>query len=125
MLVSFVVCATLFALLPAPATAVEPETVLPSAYSVTIDASSRTAEVTFALALSEVSSYPVTITAVGGAVEEQLWQGSLSAGVYRIRLPITKISSGRLKIVLKTKIVNRRNAGSDSFLVYQTWEGSL
>ena len=111
--------------LPAAAPAAEPEVVLPSSFVVNLDPSSRTAEITFALALSQVSSYPVTITAISGSAEEQLWQGNLTAGVYRISLPITKISSGPLKIVLRTKVVNRGERGSDSFLVYQTWEGSL
>jgi hypothetical protein len=82
-------------------------------------------EMTFALALSEVSSYPVTITAIGGAVEEQLWTGSLSEGVYQFQAPLTKITSGPLKLVLKTKVTNRTEGGGQSFVTYQKWEGTI
>ena len=125
MLAPLALCATLLAAVPGSAPAAEPEKILPSAFSASLDSSSKTVEVTFALALSETPTYPVTIFAVSGSTEEQLWQGSLSGGVYRITLPITKISSGPVKIVMRTKIVNRNEKGSDSYLVIQTWEGSL
>lgn len=82
-------------------------------------------EVTFALALSEVSSYPVTITATSGATEEVLYSGSLSAGVYRMNAPLTKITSGPVKLILKTKVTNRSESGTQSFLSYQRWEGTV
>jgi hypothetical protein len=82
-------------------------------------------EVTFALALNEVSTYPLTITAVSGSVEEVLWQGTLSEGIYRLSAPLTKISSGPLKVVLRTKLTNRDERGAQTFLRYVTWEGSV
>jgi len=82
-------------------------------------------DMTFALALNEVSSYPVTITAVGGPVEEILWEGSLTGGFYRLRAPLTKITSGALKVVLRTKLTNRDARGGQTFLRYLTWEGTI
>ena len=71
------------------------------------------AEVTFALAMNEVSTYPLTITAVSGALEEVLWEGTLTEGFYRLRAPLTKITSGTLKVVLRTKLTNRGPSGAD------------
>jgi hypothetical protein len=82
-------------------------------------------EVTFALTLNESSSYPLTITAASGAVEEILWEGSLAEGFYRLQAPLTKITSGPLKVVLRTKLTNRDARGGQTFLRYLTWEGSV
>ena len=83
-------------------------------------------DVTFALALSEIASYPVTITAIFGSTEEVLFEGSLDSGVYRLSAPLKKISgNGDLKVVLKTKVTNRKDNASDVFLVYQTWQGPM
>ena len=70
-------------------------------------------DVTFALALNESSSYPLTITAVAGPVEEILWEGSLPEGFYRLRAPLTKITAGALKVVLRTKLTNRDAGRTD------------
>ena len=82
-------------------------------------------DVTFALALSEVSNYPVTITAINGPLEEVLWDGMLSEGLYRLQAPLTKITSGALKVVLRTKVTNRSTQGPQSYLRYLTWEGTV
>ena len=83
-------------------------------------------DVAFALTLSEVSSYPVTITAVCCSTEEVLYDGTLPEGIYRFSAPLKKISGhGELKVILKTKITNRSDRGSESFLVYQRWQGSM
>jgi hypothetical protein len=83
-------------------------------------------DMTFALALSETPSYPVTITAICCSTEEVLFEGSLDAGVYRFSAPLKKISGhGELKVVLKTKVTNRKDKTSDVFLVYQTWQGPM
>ena len=81
-------------------------------------------DVTFALALSEVSNYPVTITAVSGPLEEVLWDGVLPEGLYRLEAPLTKIAAGSLKVVLRTRVTNRSAQGTQSFLRYLTWEGT-
>jgi len=106
--------------------AAEPER-LSAAFSVTPIAvgGQPQVEISFTLALSEVSSYPVTITAISGAVEEKLWDGSLTEGVYRLRAPLTKISSGPLKVILKTRSTNRSAEGNQTSIVYQKWEGVL
>ncbi|MHB8837007.1 MAG: hypothetical protein ACYC9Y_15060 [Candidatus Methylomirabilia bacterium] len=82
-------------------------------------------DVTFALALSEVSNYPVTITAINGPLEEVLWDGVLPEGLYRLQAPLTKITMGSLKVVLRTRITNRSAQGSQSYLRYLTWEGTI
>ena len=87
--------------------------------------SSPAVEVTFALALSEVSSYPVTITAISGSVEELLYEGTLSEGCYKVRAPLTKITSGAIKLVLRTRVTNRTAQGPLSYLRYLTWEGTI
>ena len=83
-------------------------------------------DVAFALTLSEVSSYPVTITAICCSTEEVLFDGTLPEGLYRFSAPLKKISGhGELKVILRTKVTNRSDKGSESFLVYQRWQGSM
>lgn len=95
-----------------------------NAFEVRVD--NRVVEVQFALALSEVSNYPVTITAMCCSTEEVLYQGTLTEGVYRLTAPLTKISGrGELKVVLKTRITSRSDRGNESFLVYQKWQGQM
>jgi len=77
--------------------AAEPESLPQKTFDVRVEGG--VVDVTFALALSEVSSYPVTITAISGPVEELLWDGTLTEGVYQLRAPLTKISSGAIKVV--------------------------
>jgi len=82
--------------------------------------------VDFTLALSEVSTYPVSITAISASTEEVLYEGTLSEGVYRFSGPLKKISGrGDLKVVLKTRVTNRTEKGGDSFPVYLKWQGSM
>lgn len=82
-------------------------------------------DMTFALALSEVSNYPVSITAINGPLEEVLWDGMLLEGLYRFQAPLTKITSGPLKVVLRTRVTNRSTEGAQSFFRYLTWEGTV
>lgn len=103
--------------------AAEPETLPQKTFDVRV--SGGVVDVTFALALSEVSNYPVTITAVNGPLEEVLWDGMLSEGIYRLRAPLTKITSGALKVVLRTRITNRSTKGAESYLRYLIWEGTV
>lgn len=112
--------------LPATGAAVDPERT-GSAFDVRITSGpgGPQVEMTFALAHSDVSSYPVTITAVAGTIEEQLWEGTLSEGVYRFRAPLTKIKSGQVRVVLKTRMRNLDAGGNQSFHSYQRWEGTI
>lgn len=103
--------------------AAEPESLPQRTFDVRVEGG--VVEVTFALALSEVASYPVTITAISGAVEELLWDGTLSEGFYRLRAPLTKIRAGSLKVVLRTRVTNRTAQGAQSFLRYLAWEGTI
>ena len=106
----------------APAGAAEPEQLGPA---FDVRASGSTVEVSFALTLSETSSYPVTITAVRDMVEEVLWEGSLAEGLYRFSGQLAKIRGvGPLKVILKTRIVNRSAQGNQTYISYQKWEGS-
>ena len=131
--------------LPIAPRAAEPERLFQKSFDVRVEGGSPpVVEVTFALALSEISDYPVRITAVGGAVEEQLYFGTLKEGMYRLRAPLTKISAGPLKVILKTKVTNRitpvkrkDQAGeedetrvrstqtAETSVRYLTWEGSI
>ena len=119
--------ALLLSLAPAaPAASAEPEVIAARTFDVRVDRSAGPALVIdFALALSEVDTYPVTITAIAGAVEEQLYNGSLAGGVYRLRAPLAKITSGTVRVVLKTRVINRSIGGNDVYVVYQKWEGQL
>lgn len=106
--------------------ATEPERLPEKTFDVRIESGATpTVEVTFALAMSDVPSYPVAITAIGGAVEELLYDGMLSEGFYRLRAPITKIKSGPIKLVLRTRITHRTGQGPQNFARYITWDGSL
>ena len=80
----------------------------------------------FTLAMSDVSSYPVTITAICCSTEEVLYEGTLSEGVYRFSAPLKRLrGSGDLRVVLKTRLTNRGEKASDSFNVYLTWQGRM
>ena len=112
-------------LINAPLTllAVQPELLPQKIFDVRVEGG--VADVTFALAMNEVSTYPMTITAVSGPLEEVLWEGTLSEGFYRLRAPLTKITSGPLKVVLRTKLTNRDARGTQTYLRYLTWEGKV
>ena len=112
-------------LINAPLTllAVQPELLPQKVFDVRVEGG--VADVTFALAMNEVSTYPMTITAVSGPLEEVLWEGTLSEGFYRLRAPLTKITSGPLKVVLRTKLTNRDARGTQTYLRYLTWEGKV
>lgn len=122
-LLALAALAAALAAAPLPAAAVEPER-LSRALEVKVRPGPAV-EVQFALALSEISTYPVTITAIGGTVEEQLWTGSLPDGVFRLTVPLTKIKPGPFRVVVRTKVTNRDGKKSSSFLTYQRWEGVL
>jgi hypothetical protein len=120
-------CAPLLALaLAAPLAAAGPELVS-KAFDVKV--ANGLVDVNFALNLSDVPSYPVTITAILGTIEEVLYEGTLAEGVYRFSAPLKKISGhGELKVVLKTKVTNRSDkgrTGGDAFLVYLKWQGAM
>lgn len=108
----------------APLAAAAPE--LLSAKPFDVKVAGGVVTVDFTLTLSEVSTYPVTITAICCSTEEVLYQGTLSAGVYRFSAPLTKLSGhGELRVVLKTRVTNRTEKGNDSFPVYLTWQGKM
>jgi hypothetical protein len=108
--------------LPCGVLAAQPDKIQ-TAYDVNID-SSGGVDVVFALALSEVPNYPVSITAISGSTEELLWEGSLSDGVYRLRAQLTKIGPGTVKVVLRTRVTNRSEKGNESYTRYVSWEGT-
>ena len=104
--------------------AAEPERLSAKPFDVSVAGGVVT--VSFTLAMSDVNSYPVTITAICCSTEEVLYQGTLGEGSYRFRAPLTKISGhGDLKVVLKTKVTNRSERGTDSFIVYLRWQGAI
>ena len=117
-------CALVLALaLAAPLTAAGPEMVS-RAFDVKV--ADGLVDVNFALAMSEVSSYPVTITAICCSTEEVLYEGTLAEGSYRFSAPLKKIrGSGDLRVVLKTRLTNRSEKASDSFNVYLKWQGRM
>jgi len=117
-------CALVLALaLAAPLTAAGPEMVS-RAFDVKV--ADGLVDVNFALAMSEVSSYPVTITAICCSTEEVLYEGTLAEGVYHFSAPLKKLSGrGELKVVLKTRVTNRSQAGNESYTVYLKWQGQM
>jgi len=112
--------------LAAPLAAAGPELV---SKSFDVKVTNGVVDVNFALNMSEVPSYPVTISAICCSTEEILYEGTLTAGIYRFSAPLKKISGhGDLKVVLKTKVTNRSDKerqGGDSFLVYLKWQGPM
>lgn len=119
-----IAAALLLCLAPGPLAAAQPELVSPNPFSVRV--ANGVVDMSFTLTMSEVTSYPVTITAISGSVEEVLFQGSLGEGVYRFSAPLTKISGGGdLKVILKTRVTNRSDRGNESFIVYFRWQGPM
>ena len=116
MILALVLC------LPWGLSAAEPE-LIQNAFDVSIDPTGMV-QVTFALALSEVPNYPVSITAISGGTEELLWDGNLTEGVYRLRAQLSKIGPGSVKVVLRTRVTNRSEKGNDSYTRYVSWEGT-
>lgn len=117
-------CACCLALaLTAPLAAAGPELI---SDSFEVRVTGGVVNVNFALALSEVSTYPVSITAICCSTEEVLFDGTLAAGVYRFSAPLKKISGhGELKVVLKTRVTNRSDRGNESFTAYLKWQGPM
>jgi hypothetical protein len=112
------------ALLAAPGhlRAAEPQPLSPRVFDVHVEGG--VVNVTFALALSDAPTYPVLISAIGGSVEEALWEGMLPEGFYSFQAPLTKITSGPLKIVLRTRITIRSAQGPQNAVKYLVWEGT-
>lgn len=109
--------------LAAPLAAAQPELITANPFDVRVE--NGTVDVSFTLALSEVSTYPVTITAISGATEEVLYRGTLSEGSYRLSAPLTTISGrGDLRVILKTRVTNRSDSGNESYNVYLKWQGT-
>ena len=117
-------CALVLALaLAAPLAAGEPE-MLSKPFDVKV--ANGVVEVNFALNLSEVSTYPVKITAISGSAEEVLYEGTLVEGIYRFSAPLKKLSGrGELKVVLQTQVTNRSEKGNTTFSAYLKWQGSM
>jgi hypothetical protein len=110
--------------LAAPLAAAGPELLTAKPFAVKV--AGNVVTVDFTLTLSEISTYPVRITASCCSTEEVLYEGTLSEGVYRLSAPLKKISGhGDLKVVLKTRVTNRSDKGNDSFLVYLKWQGPM
>lgn len=89
-------------------------------------------DIRFALALSEVNRYPITITLIqqaGSETEEQeLYKGQLTEGFYLLRVPLERFptESGEVnaKVIIKVRIFNRAPGGRQSFYSYRRWEGT-
>jgi hypothetical protein len=124
---SALLAAALLFATPVALPASEPEQLSAKSFDVAVrsEGGRPLVEVTFSLALSEISTYPVTITAVGSRGEEKLWEGVLGEGTYRLRAPLTTISAGPLKVVFKTKMTNRSYGKGESYLIYRKWEGTI
>ena len=121
--VALLLTALLIPAAPGSLSAAVPEPLAQKVFDVQVEGG--VVEMTFALALNDVSTYPLTITATSGSVEEVLWQGTLSEGIYRLSAPLTKISSGPLKVVLRTKLTTRDARGAQTCLRYVTWQGTI
>lgn len=121
LLLAFALCTV-----PAALRAAQPEKVgAPFEVSVTSGPGGPQVEMTFALIHSDVSTYPVTITAVAGPIEEELWKGSLPEGVYRFKGPLQKIKSGQVRLILKTRMTNIESGKNQSFNSYRRWDGQI
>jgi len=111
---------------PASSSAAEPEKVgAPFDVRVSAAPGGPQVDMTFSLTLSDVSTYPVTITAIAGSIEEELWKGTLPEGVYRFNGQLKKITSGPVRLVLKVRMTNLESGGGGSFHVYRRWEGTI
>lgn len=109
--------------LPHALAAAEPQLQPQPLFAARVDAGG--VEVTFAVGMSSVSTYPVTIMAIGGAVEELLYQGVLSEGIYTFKAPLKQVPPGPVKVLVKFNLVNRSVKGTETFTIYKTWEGSF
>ncbi|HEY6000354.1 MAG TPA: hypothetical protein VI078_13780 [bacterium] len=112
------------ATVPAAATAAEPEKIFGKVFDVVVGPG-PVLEITFPATLSEISSYPVTVTAVQGSTEEKLWEGVLGEGLYRLRAPLQRITSGQVRVIVRVKMTNLDAKGNQSYYVYRRWEGSI
>jgi len=111
---------------PVPLSAAEPERIgAPFEARIESAPGGPQVEMTFSLTLSDVSTYPVTITAIGGSIEEELWKGTLPEGVYRFRGQMNKIKSGPVRLVLKTRMTNLEAGNNQSYSSYRRWEGTI
>lgn len=132
----FVSAFVLSTLLAVPLAAAEPELI--SAKPFDVQVADGLVTVNFTLALSEVASYPVKITAICCTKEDVLYEGTLSEGAYRFSAPLKTISGhGDLTVVLQTRVTNRSSKtvekdgkkvpqySSDSFSVYLKWQGPM
>ena len=114
--------AVLLLALPAALYAEEPVKLSQPLFAVKVAAG--VVEVTFVAVMSEVSTYPVTIVAISGAIEEELYKGVLLEGIYVFKAPLKQVPPGPLKVVVKTNIKNRSSQGNQQYIIYKTWEGS-
>ena len=80
--------------------------------------------VTFALALSEVRSYPVTLTLTMGGEEIRIFDGRLDEGFWNVTEKV-RIKRGPWKVILRIKVTNRTEGGSTTFSSYTTAEGTF
>lgn len=120
----FLVALVLTLALAAPLAAAGPEQI--SARPFDVKVANGTVEVNFTLTLSEVPSYPVTITAICCSAEELLFEGTLAEGVYRFSTPLKKLSGhGDLTVVLRTRVTSRSEKGNESYVVYRKWQGPM
>lgn len=114
----------LTAALAGPLAAADPQLI--SAKPFDVQVANGQVNVNFTLALSEVTTYPVTITAISGATEEVLYEGLLTEGAYRFSSALSKITGhGELKVVLRTRVTNRSEKGNQSYTVYLQWQGTM
>ncbi len=90
--------------------------------------------VRFGLMMSEVKSYPVIITLVVGPPGSsqqttELFNGKLEEGFWQATQAV-KVQSAwgpeaPYKVIMKVRIFNRSVAGTDSFYIYYTAEGTF
>ena len=112
--------------LPAPLSAAEPEKIgVPFEATITPGQGGPQVDMTFSLTLSDVSTYPVTITAIAGSTEEELWKGSLPEGVYRFKAQLHEVKSGPVRLVLKAKMTNLQAGGNQTYYSYRRWDGTI
>lgn len=111
-------------LVSGPLAAAGPELVSGKTYDVQVV--NGQVSVSFTLALSDVPSYPVSITAICCSTEEVLYEGTLTGGSYRFSAPLKKISGhGDLKVVLRTRTTNLSDKGNTTNTVYLKWQGPM
>ncbi len=82
-------------------------------------------EIDMVLSMSSTGTYPLTLTLIQDGEEEQIWNGTLEEGFWRLRYPVPATAgTGEVsaKVVMRVRMFSKNFTGESSYQYY-TWEG--